>query len=71
MSNLPLLTIVDYYYSHNKMVRQKKETVQGYGMGIGGCNRLGPAATGHGLVVVFSLSVSIEDRPLLWIVVRS
>jgi hypothetical protein len=28
-------------------------TRQGYGMGIGGCNRLCPAATGHGLVVLF------------------
>jgi hypothetical protein len=28
-------------------------------------------ATGHGLVALFSLSVSIEDRPLLWMVVRS
>jgi hypothetical protein len=40
-------------------------------MGIGGCNRLCPAATGHGLVALFSLSVLIEDRPLLWMVVKS
>ena len=44
---------------------------QGYGMGIGGCNRLCPVAMGHGLVALFSLSMSIEDRPLLWMVVRS
>jgi hypothetical protein len=46
-------------------------TGQGYGMGFGGCNRLCPAAMRHGLVALFSLSVSIEDRPLLWMVVRS
>jgi hypothetical protein len=40
-------------------------------MDISGCNRLCPAATGHGLVALFSLSVSIEDRPLLWMVIRS
>ena len=28
-------------------------------------------ATGLSLVTLFSLSVSIEDRPLLWMVVRS
>ena len=47
------------------------ETGQGYGMGIGGCNELFPAATRLGLVTLFSLSVSIEDCPLLWMVVRS
>ena len=40
-------------------------------MGIGGCNKLCPAATGLSLVTLFSLSVSIEDHPLLWKVVRS
>jgi hypothetical protein len=39
-------------------------TEQGYDMGIGGCNRLCPAAMGLSLVTLFSLSVSIEDRPL-------
>jgi hypothetical protein len=39
-------------------------TGQGFGMGIGGCNRLCPAATGHSLVALFSLSVSIKDRLL-------
>jgi hypothetical protein len=33
-------------------------------MGIGGCNRLCPTATGHSLVALFSLSVSIKNRPL-------
>ena len=40
MSNLSLLTIGDYYYSHNKRMKEKMETVQGYDMGIGGYNRL-------------------------------
>jgi hypothetical protein len=40
-------------------------------MGIGECNRLYPAATGHGLVALLSLSVSIKNHPLLWMVVRS
>jgi hypothetical protein len=39
-------------------------TGQRFGMGIGGCNRLCPAATGHSLVTLFSLSVSIKDRSL-------
>ena len=40
-------------------------------MGIGGCNELCPTTTGLNLVTLFSLSVSIEDRSLLWMVVRS
>ena len=40
-------------------------------MCIGGCNKLCPIATGLSLVTLFSLSMSIEDRPLLWMVVRS
>ena len=45
MSKLSLLTISEYYvYSHDKMIKGKKETGQGYGMGIGGCNRLCPMA---------------------------
>ena len=47
VSNLPLLTIGDYYYhSHDKIVKGKMETRQGYGIGIGGCKRLCPAANG-------------------------
>ena len=46
VSNQLLLTIGDYYYSHNKMMKGKIETGQGYGMGIGGCNRLCPMANG-------------------------
>jgi hypothetical protein len=41
VSNLPLLTVGNYYYcSHNKMGKGKMEIGQGYGTGIGGCNRL-------------------------------
>ena len=72
MSNLPLLTISDYYiYSHDKMMKGKMETGQGYGMDIGRCNRLCPAANGLSLVTLFSLSMLIKDRSLLWMVVRS
>ena len=72
MSSLPLLTIGDYYnYSCDKNDERKIETGQGYGMGIGGCNKMCPAAMGLSLVALFSLSVLIEDRPLLWMVVRS
>ena len=73
MSNLSLLTIGDYYnYSHDKNDERKMETGQRYGMGIGGCNELCPAAMRlRCLVTLFSLSVSIEDRPLLWMIVRS
>ena len=72
VSNLPLLTIGDYYnYSHDKNNERKMETGQGYGMGYGGCDELCPAATGLSLVTLFSLSMSIEDRSLLWMVVKS
>ena len=47
------------------------ESGQGYGMGIGGRNELCPVTTGLSLVTLFFLSVSIEDRLLLWMVVRS
>ena len=72
MSNLPLLTIGDYYnYSHDKNDERKMETGQGYGMGYGGCDELCPTAMGLSLVTLFSLSMSIEDHPLLWMIVRS
>ena len=72
MSNLLLLTIGDYSnYSHDKNDERKMETGQGYGMGCGGCDKLCPVATGLSLVTLFHLSVSIEERPLLWMVVRS
>ena len=73
MSNLlSLLTIGDYYnYSYDKNNERKMETGQGYGMGCGGCDELCPVAMGLSFVTLFSLSMSIEDRPLLWMVVRS
>jgi hypothetical protein len=37
---------------------------QRYGMGIGECNRLCPAATRHSLVALFFLFMSIKDRSL-------
>ena len=47
VSNLPLLTIGDYYYqSYDKMVKGIMETEQRYGMGIDGCKRLCPVAIG-------------------------
>jgi hypothetical protein len=46
-------------------------TGQGYGTGTSGCNNLCPVAIGLSLVTLFSLSESIEDCPLLWMVVRS
>ena len=71
MSNLPLLTIGDYYHSHNKMMKGKMKTGQGYGVGYDGCDELCPVAMGLSLVILFSLSMSTEDRPLLLMVVRS
>ena len=47
------------------------ETGQGYGMGYSGCGELCPAAMGLSLVTLFSLFVSIKDRPLLCMIVRS
>ena len=40
-------------------------------MGIGGCNKLCPTSMGPSMVTLFSLFMSIEDRLLLWMVVRS
>jgi hypothetical protein len=55
VSNLSLLTIGGYYYyyTNDEMMEKEMVTGQGYGMGIGGCNRLCPAATGHSLVALF------------------
>ena len=72
MSNLSLLTIGDYYnYSHDKNDKRKIEIGQGYDMGYGGCDELCPTTMGLSLVTLFSLSVSIKDRLLLRIIVRS
>ena len=37
-------------------------------VGVIGCV---PRPTEHSLVTLFSLSVSVKDRPLLWMVVKS
>ena len=37
-------------------------------VGVIGCV---PWSTGHSLVTLFSLSMSVKDHPLLWMVVRS
>jgi hypothetical protein len=39
-------------------------TGQEFGMGISGCNRLYSVATGHSLVALFLLSMSIKDHSL-------
>ena len=72
VSNLPLLTIGDYYYhSHDKMVKGKIETRQGYGRVLVGVRGCVPWPSRHSLVTLFSLFVLVKDRPLHWILVRS
>jgi hypothetical protein len=73
VSNLSLLRIGGHYnyHPHDKRVERKMVIRQGYSMGIGGCNRLCPAATGLSLVALFSLSLSIEEHPLHWTLVKS
>ena len=70
--NLSLLTIGGYYYySHNKMMKRKQRPYRDMVwilVGVTGCV-LRPM--GLILVTLFSLSVSIKDCPLLWMVVRS
>ena len=63
--NLPLLTVGDYYYcSHNKIVKGKwrpgRNMVRVL-VGVIGCV---PRPAVHSLVTLFSLSVSVKDRPL-------
>jgi hypothetical protein len=56
VNNLSLLTIGGYYYYyyiHDEMMENEMMTGQGCGMGIGGCNRLCPMATGHSVVALF------------------
>jgi hypothetical protein len=71
VSGLPLLTIGDYYYSHNKIMKRKWWPGRDKEWVIGGCNKWCPKAMGLGFVTLFFLSVSIEDHLLLWMVVRS
>ena len=46
------------------MAKRKMVTRQGYGLGIGECKRLCPAATWHSLVTLLSLSMSVKYRQL-------
>ena len=54
------------------MVERKMVTRQGYGlgvlMGVRGCVA---TDTGHSLVTLFSLSMSIKDRPMYWTLDKS
>jgi hypothetical protein len=61
----PLPTTCDYYY-HKSQKNDGREIVtrQRFGMGIGGCNKLCLATTGHSLIALLSLSASIKDRSL-------
>ena len=54
-----------------KMVKGKIEIGQGYGLGIGGCKRLCPAANRAWLGYTISLSVSVKDRLLHWVLGKS
>ena len=72
MSNLPLLTISDYYYhSYDKIVKGKWRPGRDMVWVLVGVRGYVPWPTGHSLVTLFSLSVSVKDRPLQWILVRS
>ena len=57
--------------THDKIVERKLETEHGYSLGIGGCKRLCPAANGAYLGYTVSLSVSVKDRPLHWVLGKS
>ena len=54
-----------------KMMKRKWRPGRDMAWVSGGCNKLCPTAMGLSLVIPFSLFVSIEDRLLLWMVVRS
>ena len=72
VSNLSLLTIADYYYnSHDKMVKGKQRPSRDMVRVLVGVRGCVPRPMGHSLVTLFSLSMSVKDRPLLWMVVRS
>jgi len=53
------------------MVERKMVIRHGNGLGIGGCKGLCPAATGHSLVTLLLLSVSVKDWPLHWTIGKS
>ena len=47
------------------------ETSQRYGLGIDGCKSYVLRSTWHSCVTLFSLSVSVKDRPLHWTLGKS
>ena len=53
-----------------KMMKRKWRSGRDMAWVIGGCNKLCPTTTELSLVILFPLSVSIEDRPLLWMIIR-
>jgi hypothetical protein len=57
-----------YYYSPDKMMEMKWWLGRDKEWVIGGCNKLCPRLI---LVTLFPISMLIEDRPLLWMVVKS
>ena len=68
MSNLPLLIIGDYYYySYERKWRPDRDMVRVL-VGVIGCV---PWPTRHSLVTLFSLSMSVKDRPLHWVLGKS
>ena len=71
MGNLSLLTSREYYYSPDKMMEENGDQAGIWYEILVGVTSCVPWPTGLNLVTLFSLSVSIEDRPLLWMVVRS
>ena len=71
MSNLLLLTIDDYYYSHNRMMKRKWRLGRDMVWVLVGVTSCVPRPQGLAWLHYFSLSISIEDHPLLWMVVRS
>ena len=66
VSNLPLLIIGYYYYhSHNKMVKGKWRPGRDMVWVLVGVRGCVPRPTGHSLVILFSLSISVKDRPVV------
>ena len=72
MSNRPLLIVGNYYYcSHNKKVKGKWRPGRDMVRVLVGVIGYVLWPTGHSVVTLFSLSVSVKDHPLLWMVVWS
>ena len=62
VSNLPLLTIGDYYYhSYDKMVKGKWRSGRDMVWVLVGVRGCVPWPMGHSLVTLFSLSMSVKD----------